>query len=420
MSHPAERLFNDHLALSRRYFLGLGVAGAAALKTLPLQAEGVGDDEVLQKAIAKLEPWVTPAADFRDVSRGKPIPHSLSDEKKAEVGMTRETWKLEVLSDPDKPARVRNEFRKSDNTAFDFAALMELAKTKSVKFPKVMTCLNIGCPLGMGIWEGVPLREVLWLAQPTEDLRRVFYYGYHNDEPSQMFRSSMPVGRILEDPFDLPPVILCYKLNGEWLCSERGGPVRIVVPEAYGFKSIKWLSHLYLSNIHGANDTYAEKNNDVDSPLKSFAATFDFPASVKPGQPIPVTGYAQAGIASVSKVQTFIQNNEEKLPPGDKYFTTTPWQDATILAPPTQWGGGLPEGKIPAGTLSFDAAGNPETWPMRLAKVHWATLLPGLPAGKYTLRCRTIDEKGQAQPMPRPFRKSGHAAIEQVTIDIKS
>jgi DMSO/TMAO reductase YedYZ molybdopterin-dependent catalytic subunit len=420
MNDSVKRLIEDHVSLSRRYFLGLGAAGVAALKTLPLQAEGAADDEVLQKAVAKLEPWVTPTADFRDVSRGKPVPHSLSDEKKAEVGMTRDTWRLEVLSDPDKPARVRNEFKKSDDTAFDFAALMELAKTKSVKFPKVMTCLNIGCPLGMGIWEGVPLREVLWLAQPTADLRRVFYYGYHNEVPAQMFRSSMPVGRILEDPFDLPPVILCYKLNGEWLSSERGGPVRIVVPEAYGFKSIKWLSHLYLSNLHGANDTYAEKNNDVDSPLKSFAATFDFPTVVKPGQPIPVTGYAQAGIASVSKVQVFIQNNAEDFPSGDKYFTKAPWQDAAILPPPAEWGGGLPDGKIPDGTLSFDAAGKPKTWPMRLAKVHWATLLPGMPEGKYTLRCRTIDEKGSAQPMPRPFRKSGHAAIEQVTIDVEA
>jgi hypothetical protein len=420
MNDSVERLIQDHAALSRRYFLELGVAGAAALNSLPLQAEGLESSPALQEAIAKLESWLTAMGDFRDVSRGKPIPHSLSDEKKAEVGMTRDTWKLEVLSDPDKPARVRNEFRKSDNTALDFAALMELAKTKAVRFPKVMTCLNIGCPLGMGIWEGVPLREVLWLAQPTADLRRVFYYGYHNEEPSQMFRSSMPVGRILEDPFDLPPVILCYKLNGQWLSSERGGPVRVVVPEAYGFKSIKWLSHLYLSNIHGANDTYAEKNNDVDSPLKSFAATFAFPTVVKPGQPIPITGYAQAGIASVAKVQVFVQNKAENLPSGDKYFTKAPWKDATILPPPAEWGSDLPDGKIPKNTLGYAATGQPETWPMRLSKVHWATLLPGLPEGKYTLRCRTIDEKGQAQPMPRPFRKSGHAAIEQVSIDVEA
>ena len=93
----------------------------------------------------------------------------------------------------------------------------------------------------------MPLREVVWLTQPREDMRRVFYYGYHNDDPEQMFRSSLPIGRVLEDPYDLPPVILCYKLNGEWLDSERGGPVRVVVPEAYGFKSIKWLTHVVLT-----------------------------------------------------------------------------------------------------------------------------------------------------------------------------
>src|SRR5207249_10068508 len=117
-----------------------------------------------------------------------------------------------------------------------------LAEKHAVRFPKAMTCLNIGSPLGMGVSQGVPLREVIWLTQPRENLRRVFYHGYHNDDPQQMFRSSLPISRVLEDPFDLPPVILCYKLNGQWLDSERGGPVRVVVPEAYGFKSIKWLT----------------------------------------------------------------------------------------------------------------------------------------------------------------------------------
>ena len=70
----------------------------------------------------------------------------------------------------------------------------------------------------------MPLREVVWLTQPRENLRRVFYYGYHNDDPKQMFRSSLPIGRVLEDPYDLPPVILCYKLNGEWLDARARRP----------------------------------------------------------------------------------------------------------------------------------------------------------------------------------------------------
>ena len=55
---------------------------------------------------------------------------------------------------------------------------------------------------------------------------------------------------------------------------------------------------------------------------------------------------------------------------------------------------------------------------MRLGKVRSAALNSSLAAGKYVLRCRTIDEKGVAQPLPRPFRKSGHSAIESVAITV--
>jgi hypothetical protein len=57
---------------------------------------------------------------------------------------------------------------------------------------------------------------------------------------------------------------------------------------------------------------------------------------------------------------------------------------------------------------------------MRLCKAHWAAELPGLTAGEYTLRCRTVDAQGQAQPMPRPFRKSGWCDVEAVTLTVKS
>ncbi|MEI8017596.1 MAG: hypothetical protein WCH39_05305, partial [Schlesneria sp.] len=93
----------------------------------------------------------------------------------------------------------------------------------------------------------------------------------------------------------------------------------------------------------------------------------------------------------------------------------------TILAPPVpgKWGGDLPDSKIPADTLEFDREGQPKRWPMRFNKIHWAVLLEGLPAGEYTFRSRTVDEKGHSQPMPRPFRKSGHAEIERVDFVVK-
>lgn len=450
--HDPEFL-EEHRRLTRRFFMKVGAAGAVAAEVgllraadapkEPKKVDAAPQDKASAppatpkptpsataeakptkppkppKAGAKLDPFFTPPVEFHDVSRGKPLPHTLSDEKKREVGLTRETWKLEVVSDPENPAKLVKQFKKDDGTALDFEALLKLGEKHAVRFPKVMTCLNMGCPLGMGIWEGVPMREVIWLTQPRENIRRVMYYGYHNDDPAQIFRSSLPFGRILEDPYDLPPVILCYKLNGEWLDSERGGPVRVVVPEHYGFKSIKWLSHIVLTNLAAANDTYISGNNDVDSPLKSFAATLSFPATAKTGEPLEVSGYAQVGISGISKVQVSIESKEKPRPEGDPHFTTAPWVDAEILPPPKHWGS-LPGGKIPPNTFGFDAQGTPKTWPMRLGKIHWAIKLPGLPAGDYTLRSRTIDEKGIAQPLPRPFRKSGHSAIESVAVKVKA
>jgi hypothetical protein len=56
---------------------------------------------------------------------------------------------------------------------------------------------------------------------------------------------------------------------------------------------------------------------------------------------------------------------------------------------------------------------------MRLTKAHWAALLPGLPAGEYVLRCRTVDANGHGQPMPRPFKKSGRCDIEAVNLTVR-
>ncbi|HJZ93241.1 MAG TPA: molybdopterin-dependent oxidoreductase [Gemmataceae bacterium] len=416
----AERFLARHADLTRRFFLRAGAAWAVTSYALA-DARADSPPPELARAIEKLESYFTPPDEFQDVSRGKPLPHSIPEAKRREVGLTRDTWRLEVVADPEHPATLGKPLTKKDGTALDFEGLLKLGERHAVRFVKVMTCLNIGCPLGMGVWEGVPLRDIVWRTEPKENLRRVFYFGYHNDDPKQMFRSSLPVGRVLEDPHDWPPVILCYKLNGDWLSPARGGPVRVVVPEAYGFKSIKWLTRVVLTNLGYANDTYLDGNNDIDSPLKTFAATLQVPTDVKPDQPIPVTGYAQVGVSGLSKVQVWVSPAGKPWPADDPYFAKAPWIDAHVLGPPEKWGGKLPNVAIPAGTIGFTAeTGRPLSWPMKLAKAHWAALLPGLAAGDYTLRCRTIDAKGHAQPMPRPFKKSGRAEIEVVKLTVKA
>jgi len=419
MNDP-QRLARQHLELTRRWFLQLGAAGVAGLSVAPLWAEQDGSEAVLAEAIAKLQ-YLTPPENFRLAGRGNPPPHKLPPEKRREVGLHPDTWQLEVIPDPQSDSQVERPLSRESGTALDWPGLMKLAEKHAVRFLKVMSCTNGQAPFGMGLWEGVPLREVVWLARPVANVRRVFYYGYHNDDPQQRFQSSLPVDRVLEDPPGEHPVILCYKLNGKWLSPEAGAPVRMVVPDAYGNKSVKWLQRVVLTNNFQANDTYAGWNNDTVSQMKTCARFVYTPAKVKAAEPVPITGLAQVGMSGLSKVQYWYRAEGARLPEDDPYFAKADWKDARILPPPDDWGGGLPEGKLPPIPRQIDpATGKPLVWPLRDTIVHWAALLTDVAPGKYDLRCRTIDAAGIAQPMPRPFLKSGHNVIERVTLIVEA
>ena len=410
-------LYEQHLEVTRRYFMQLGAVGFAVMNAHPLWAKD-SDEAILADVTEDME-YLTHPNEFGTVERGKPLPYGLPLEKRLEIGLERETWKLDVIPDPKSNVLMGNPLSRDKGNAFNFESLMALAKTHTVKFLKIMSCNNMSKPLGMGLWEGVPLRHVIWKTNPQANIRRVFYYGHHNEDPKQIFQSSLPVGRVLEDPPGDNPVILCYKLNGKWLSGRRGGPVRMLVPDAYGFKSVKWLKSVVITNNHQANDTYAGGNNDIDSWMKTMCRFLYKPLRNKVGTPIPLTGLAQVGVGGLSKVQVWINPKDKLWPKDDPYFTNAPWQDAKILPPPTKWGGNLPEGKLPANVRFFTKEGQPKHWPMRYTIVHWATLLKGIAPGKYNVYCRTIDSTGIAQPMPRPFKKSGRNVIQKSPITVE-
>ncbi|MFZ5829416.1 MAG: molybdopterin-dependent oxidoreductase [Planctomycetota bacterium] len=409
-----------HASLTRRYFVQLGTAGLAALGASELWAEQVADEVLsnpaLTAAIGELE-YLTPAARFKVQRRGKPVLTELPPEKLPSIGLTRETWSLEVQCDPDGDSQLGNPLTKATGNALDWARLMQLAEKHAVRFLHVLTCTNNPRPFGMGLWEGVPLRDVLWLSQPQQNIRRVFYDGYHNDDPKQIFQSSLPISRVLEEAPGELPVILCYKLNDQWISQANGGPVRLIVPGAYGNRSIKWLQRVFVTNSYHANDTYALRNNDVESPIKTCARFIHTPAEVNAAQPFAITGLAQVGLSGLKKVQYWLRPAAASMPKDDPYLAKGDWQDAIILPPPENWGSDLPDGKLPP-VMQMDAkTGRPFTWPIPNTIVHWAAL-PQLPApGKYQLRCRTVDANGIAQPLPRPFGRSGVNKIEMVELD---
>jgi DMSO/TMAO reductase YedYZ molybdopterin-dependent catalytic subunit len=361
---------------------------------------------------------LTDSEAFRDVSRGNPKPYSLTGDDLVKARLTPESWRLEIVGDAS--AQLATPLKLDDGTALDLPKLRELGKTHGIKFLKAMQCLNIAQPLGQGLWEGVPLREVLKLVGKVSNVRRVYFWGFHNNDPKQLFQSSLAYNQVMETPpWDLP-VFVAYALNGQPLSLKRGGPVRMLVPWAHGFKSIKWLQRIVLTNDHKANDTYADANNDPESYLKTMARIDDGPQAFKANQPVTLRGTALAGWSGLRRVEYWLRPAAGKhgaLADDDPAWKEAKWEPCELDAPPRDWTGQLPEGVAAKDVWGFDAkTGQPRDWPLRYSVVGWSVTLKGLAPGAYEFRARSVDLNGLAQPEPRPYQKSGKNEIQSRTI----
>ncbi len=371
-------------------------------------------------APAAPRPFLTPADKFRDVSRGTPKPHSLTGDALIQARLTPATWRLEITADTPAnpaakdPAGLSKAITLADGTALDLPALLELGKQHEVKFLKAMQCLNIPAPLGQGLWEGVPLREVLRLCGTLRNVRRIYYWGFHNHDPKQLFQSSLSYSQAMETPPGELPAFLAYRLNGEPISLLRGGPVRMVIPWAHGFKSIKWLQRIVVTNDHRANDTYAEQNNDPEAPLKTAAYLDNVPAKIPAGQAVSIGGLVISGWSGLKRVEYSLSRDHAKPgASGAPATATEQWIAAQLEAPPADWTSVLPAGVSARKILGFNSqTGQPATWPLRYSMISWSAALNGLPPGKYSLRARAVDGNDFAQPEPRPLQKSGRNALE--------
>src|SRR4029079_9651084 len=105
--------------------------------------------------------------------------------------------------------------------------------------------------------------------------------------------------------------------------------------------------------------------------LKTRARFINAPTEVVGHKPVVVTGMAQVGVSGLQRVQYCVHSQEHPWPADDPNWTKAEWRDAEILPPPTNWGGGLPEGKLPPNVLHMDPVqGSQLQWPMRYAQLH--------------------------------------------------
>ena len=399
--------------VDRRDFIrAVGVTAVAASAGLAEAAPAMAGDPPPAGSMQRR--YLTNPPDFRDVSRGNPRPHTLKGDALVQARLTPASWRLEIVSDGT--AEIANPRTIDKGNAIDFATLEKLGQQQGRRFLKAMQCLNISAPLGQGLWEGVPLREVIKLVGRINNIRRVYYWGFHNNDPKQLFQSSMSYTQMMEaPPWELGPFV-AYKLNGAPISLLRGGPARMIVPWAHGFKSIKWLQRIVLTNNHQANDTYASGNNDVESHLKTAAYVDAGPEQVQAGQPVVVTGNVMVGLSGLKRVEYWLRSDVQNLGPlrdDDPAWATARWQPCTIEPAPKDWGGTLPNGVLPANVWGFDPkTGQPREWPLRYSWGLWSVTLRDLRPGTYEARARSVDLNDFAQPEPRPYQKSGRNEVQ--------
>jgi DMSO/TMAO reductase YedYZ molybdopterin-dependent catalytic subunit len=85
-------------------------------------------------------------------------------------------------------------------------------------------------------WAGVRFRELLALAQPLPSARAIRFVSME-----QPYVDSLTLDQAL-----LPNVLLAHELDGRPLSRPHGAPARVVIPEMYGYKGVKWLTRMEL------------------------------------------------------------------------------------------------------------------------------------------------------------------------------
>ena len=99
------------------------------------------DDPVLEKAISELE-YLTQTDKFYVQLRGKPILSEIPDARLSAIGLTRETWKLEIFPDHESNSEIGNPLTMERGNAFNWNDLMKLAETIN-NTPKVTIMIDL-------------------------------------------------------------------------------------------------------------------------------------------------------------------------------------------------------------------------------------------------------------------------------------
>jgi DMSO/TMAO reductase YedYZ molybdopterin-dependent catalytic subunit len=133
--------------------------------------------------------------------------------------ISKETWDLGVHGEVENPLKLRYE---------------DLLKLRRTVQKNDIHCVTTWSRLDME-WEGVQFKDLMEMAKPTERAHFAVF------ECEQGFTTSLPLDALYDND-----VLVAFRADGKDLETVHGGPVRMLVPKRYFYKSAKWLRGIKL------------------------------------------------------------------------------------------------------------------------------------------------------------------------------
>ena len=134
--------------------------------------------------------------------------------------------------------------------------------------PRVDQVSTFHCVTGWSVngvrWAGVRFDDLLKQAGPLPSAA-----GLQFTSAERPYVDSLSLRQAL-----LPDVLLAYEMDGGPLPREHGAPVRVVIPEMYGYKNVKWLQEIqvvpesidgYWENLGYDRDAWVGRSNGYSS-----------------------------------------------------------------------------------------------------------------------------------------------------------
>jgi len=119
---------------------------------------------------------------------------------------------------------------------------LELSYDDLVALPRAAQTSDFHCVTGWSVdnvhWAGVRFRDLLGAARPLPEARALTFVSAERPYVESL---------TLEQAY-LKDVLLAYEMDGKPLTRPHGAPVRVVIPDMYGYKNVKWVERITVTD----------------------------------------------------------------------------------------------------------------------------------------------------------------------------